>query len=117
MGGMASGADTLNKIESSPPLLRQEREGPDRSALRHLVLELLARDVPVEPADAGQHGDVLPALVRVSDRHGVDARSGLELPHDLAAVGIDCDEFAGFLAGEQQAAAGCEHSRTNLEIH
>src|SRR5499427_10790077 len=100
MGGMASGADTLNKIESSPPLLRQEREGPDRSALRHLVLELLARDVPVEPADPGQHRHVLPALVRVSDRHGVDARSSLELPDDLAGIGIDPNELAGFLTGE-----------------
>src|SRR5437667_10598000 len=99
------------------PSLRQEREGPNRSALRHLVLEPLARDVPVEPADAGQHGDVLSTLVRVSDRDGVDTRPGLELPNDLAGVGIDCTELAGLFASEQQAAAGGQHRRPNPELH
>src|SRR2546427_7852367 len=75
--------------DESRPSLRQEREGPNRSALRHFVLEPLARDVPVQPADAGQHGDVLSTLVRVSDRDGIDTRPGLELPNDLAGVGID----------------------------
>src|SRR6516162_4494333 len=44
-----SGDDTLSNDGNARPLLRQEREGPDRSALRHLVLELLARNVPVSP--------------------------------------------------------------------
>ena len=64
--------------------------------MRHLVLEPLARDIPVQPADSRQHGDVLLALVRVSDRDGVDTRPGLELPNDLAGVGIDCNELADY---------------------
>src|SRR6266851_1523151 len=103
--GTTTGNSTLSN-DGIRSLLWQERKGPDRSALRHLILELLTRDVPVQPADAGQHGDVLPALMRVSDRDGVDTRPGLELPNDLAGVGIDCNEFAGLFAGKQQAAAG-----------
>jgi hypothetical protein len=38
-------------------------------------------------------------------------------PNDLAGVGIDRNELAGLFAGEQQAAAGRQHRRPNLEIH
>src|SRR4029077_18388250 len=76
----ASAAMTAELFHFSPASVRQQREGPHRAALGHLVLELLARDVPVKATDPGEHGDVLPAALRESDRHGVDARAGLELP-------------------------------------
>ena len=56
------GHDMLRVNAANSHSIRHQREGPHRAALRHFVLELLARDVPVQPADAGQHRDVLPAL-------------------------------------------------------
>src|SRR5215211_3705205 len=50
----------------SPRSFRHEGEGPHRSSLRH-VLELLARRVPPQAADARQNGDVLAAVVGVGD--------------------------------------------------
>ena len=44
------------------------------------------------------NGHVLPPLVGVSDRRGVDARSGLELPQRLAGVGIEGNKLARELA-------------------
>src|SRR5437899_1464583 len=82
-----------------------------RAALRDDVLEPLALLVPVEAAEAGEHGDVLPAVVGVGDRLGVDARAGLELPHLLTGRRIERDELAGLLAGEQEPAAGRQHRR------
>src|SRR5438067_2429888 len=82
--------------------IRQQCEGPHGAALRHPVLELLARRVPPQAADAGKDGHVLPAVVSERDRLGVDARAGLELPELFAVLDIERDEFAGLLAGEQE---------------
>src|SRR5262249_51621580 len=62
--------------------VRQQRKGPYRPARRDIFQQLLSH-VPVEAADARQHGNVLTALVGIGDRHGVDAGTGLELPQRL----------------------------------
>src|SRR5579872_3853295 len=82
--------------------LRHQRKGPHRAAGWH-VLERLARLVCVHAAEARQNRDVLLTLVGVGDRLRVDAGAGLELPQRLAVLGVDGDELAGLLAGEQQA--------------
>src|SRR5262249_11518635 len=98
------------------PSLRQDGEGPDRAALRHRVLELVARDVPIETADARQHRDVLLAVVGIGDGLRVDAGAGLELPDLLAVLDVERDEFAGLLTGEQQPAAGDEVGRPDRMV-
>src|SRR5215475_10621150 len=98
------------------PSLRQDGEGPDRAALRNLVLELVARDVPIETADARQHRDVLLAVMGIGDGLRVDAGAGLELPELLAVLDIERDEFTGLLAGEQEPTAGDEVRRPDRMV-
>src|SRR4029077_6503491 len=62
--------------------------------------------IQVSSTYAGQHRNVLLSVVREGDWLSVDARSRLDLPQRLAGVGVDRDEFACFLAREQQAATG-----------
>src|SRR5262249_58698785 len=88
------------RMPPSDRSLRHQREGPNRSSLWH-VLELLARRVPPQPADARQHGDVLAAVVRVGDRHRIDARAGLELTTRIVGVGVDGHELDSLIAGAQ----------------
>src|SRR5258706_8648105 len=87
-------------------LLRHQRERPHHAAGGHTVGDKAPRDTA---AAARQHGYVLLAFVRVSDWRRIDRRAGLELPQLLAVVLVERDDFAGELAGEQQAAVGCEH--------
>ena len=78
-------------------------------------LRALARGVPVQPADAGKHVTYCcPCGVR--HRHRVDARAGLELPELSSGIGIERDEFARFLSGEHQSAAGRERRRPDLKV-
>src|SRR5262249_14446690 len=49
-------------------------------------------------------------------RHGVDARASLKLPQRLAVLGVERDELAGLLTGEQEAAAGRQHRRPVLVV-
>src|SRR6266545_1927018 len=116
MAGTKPGHDISGSDQSVRTSVRQDREGPDRAALRHLVLELVARDVPIETADARQHRDVLLAVVAVGDGLRVDAGAGLELPDLLAVLDVERDEFAGLLAGEQEAAAGDEVRRPDRMV-
>src|SRR6516225_5475697 len=88
-----------------PGSVRQQREGPYRPTLRHLILELLARSIPPKPTNARQYGDVLSAPMRVGDGNGIDAGTGLELPHLLSVIQIDRDEFTRLLTREQKPAA------------
>src|SRR6266436_1270092 len=74
--GTAPGHDGFHRQLKASYSVRQNCEGPDRAALRHRVLELVARDVPIETADAGQYCDVLPTVVGIGDRLRVDARAG-----------------------------------------
>src|SRR6266704_5603863 len=79
----------------------------------------LPRSLPLcrsPAAEARQHGDVLAAIVGVSDRLGIDSGAGLELPHDPARILVDRDEFAGQLAGEHQSASSGQHSGPHREF-
>src|SRR6187401_2037203 len=93
--------------------LRHQRERPDRPAGRHLVLRIAVRETA---AETGSDRHVLLAIVGVGDRRRVDRRAGLELPDGLAGVLVEREEVAGQLAGEYEAAAGCEHSRRTGEV-
>src|SRR3984893_17591661 len=87
-----------------PGSVRQERESPYRPTLRHLFLELLARNVPPKPTNARQYGDVLSALMRVSDGNAIHTGTGLELPHLLSVIQVDRDEFTRLFPREQKPA-------------
>src|SRR6267143_553192 len=67
-------------------LIRHQRKGPHRAAGGHAVGHQPAGDAAAPP---GEHGHVLPALVRVGDRRRVDRRAGLELPQRPAVVLVE----------------------------
>ena len=61
-------------------------------------------------APAGDHGDVLLAVGFPGHRRGDDARTGLELPQDLAGLGVGGLQVAFRRAPEHQVAGGGQHA-------
>src|SRR5690242_20529772 len=90
--------------------LRQQLEGPERAALRH-VDEVWVGLADIDAAGAACDRHVLHTVAL--PRHGLADDPGrcLELPDDLAVVRVDRDELAGQRTGEHEAARGDERAR------
>src|SRR4051812_24312717 len=67
-------------------------------------------------ADAGQHGDVLPAAILIGRDVTNDAGRSLELVEFLARLGIDCLEVAFERSVEHHAAGGRERTGPHREL-
>src|SRR5918998_6140145 len=99
---------------SLPLLLLRQREGEQRAALarsEHPGQEALGPGSP-----AGRHGDVLPSVDAVGRRAAVVAAAALELEQQVAAVGVEPVELAGWLASEHEAAARRQQGRTHRDV-
>src|SRR5687768_7470353 len=76
-----------------------QRKRPHGSAERH-ERKPRAAGSAVETAQTGQHGHILPSLVRPGNRLRVDAGACLEFPQRLAGVRVHGEELASRLAVE-----------------
>src|SRR5206468_7078537 len=96
----------------------RELENPHRAALLEVVdlLGHLATPQRHGAAPAGDDGDVLLALVLPGDRRRDDARAGLELPDDLAALRIGRLQVALGRAPENEVAAGGQHAAPQRRV-
>jgi hypothetical protein len=77
-------------------LFRHERERPHRAPGGYFVRGKALGDVAAQPRC---NAHVLLALVGVSDRGRIDARSGLELPQRLPGLRVERDELARHCVG------------------
>src|SRR5215831_7019371 len=94
-----------------PGILLEYLEGPDAPASRNVSEIGIAGAHHIRPGGAGGGGHVLLAVELLGNRLSNDAGGGLELPQNLAAIGIDRHEFAGETAGKHQAAGGHQRAR------
>src|SRR3954447_17504219 len=83
-------------------LVLREREREQRAALAGA--ELPGQEALGPGAPAGRHGDELPAVDLVGARARVVAAAALELPEQVAALGVEGIELTRRLAAEHQAA-------------
>src|SRR3954451_11402777 len=95
-------------------LVLREREDEQRAPLagaEHPGQEPLGPGAP-----AGRHGDVLPAVDAVAARAAVVAAAALELPQQLAGVGVQGVELTRRLTGEHEVPARGEHRRAHRDV-
>src|SRR3954453_11028868 len=103
-----------------PPLVRwfvlvlRQREREQRAALAGA--ELPGQEALGPGAPAGRHGDELPAIDLVAARARVVAAAALELPEQVAALGVEGVELTRRLAAEHQAAARGQERRAHRDV-
>src|SRR3954467_14642693 len=103
-----------------PPLVRwfvlvlRQREREQRAALTGA--ELSGQEALGPRAPAGRHGDVLPAVDAVGARARVVAAAALELPEQVAALGVERVELTGGLSAEHEPAARRQQRRAHRDV-
>src|SRR5439155_19105415 len=93
-----------------PGILLEQLERPHGAAGRNVGQIGVARAHHVGAGRPVGDGEVLLAVPLPGDRLPDDAGRGLEFEQRLAGVGIERDELAGELAGEDEAARGHERA-------
>src|SRR6478672_1524088 len=91
--GQTAVAARADSIPTESALVLEQLEGPQRAASGNLGDVGIAHLECVDAADPAGHGDVLLAVLFPCDGLTDDARRRLELPEDLAGVGIDGNEL------------------------
>src|SRR4051794_7279223 len=92
----------------------REREREQRAALAGA--ELPGQEALGPGAPAGRHGDELPAVDLIGARARVVAAAALELPEQVAALGVEGVELTRRLAAEHQAAARGQKRRAHRDV-
>src|SRR3954469_3636415 len=95
-------------------LVLREREREQRAALAGA--ELSGQEALGPGAPAGRHGDELPAVDLVGARARVVAAAALELPEQVARLGVERVELTGRLAAEQEVAPGGQQRRAHRDV-
>src|SRR3954454_6566046 len=94
-------------------LVLREREREQRAALAGP--ELPGQEALGPGAPAGRHGDVLPAVDAVGARARVVAAAALELPEQVAGVGVEGVELTRGLSAEDEPAARRQQGRAHRD--
>src|SRR3954469_11642800 len=95
-------------------LVLREREREQRAALAGA--ELSGQEALGPGAPAGRHGDELPAVDLVGARARVVAAAALELPEQVARLGVEGVELTRRLAAEDEVAARRQQGRAHRDV-